>query len=315
MQFKTFICHFLVITSVTLPTITKAEDALEKKHGIIVTPFTGYRYDVFQWSIPKGYASSGKKISELTWKNHISETGIKIETKPEENRFNFQGQLKYGYILKQSRNQDSDWDDIGEFARSFSNVKGNVFDLSGAVGFSRNMASMLITYYMGIDYSKYKMRNYGLYYSIHRFHNQNINSILGHEHPKSQLVASYNFSNYSPWLGASINYSFNDKFTIIPTVKLYLFSLFAKADWVINEGFKHDPSFTDKAFGIGGSFDTELLYKYSNNLDLRLNVGIKKLVMTKGKKKAFYVDDTISCKLKKLSFVSSSVSAGIKYHF
>ena len=138
----------------------------------------------------------------------------------------------------------------------------------------------------------------------------NINNILGRTNPKSQLVASYNFSNYSPWLGASINYSFNDKFTIIPTVKLYLFSLFAKADWVINEGFKHDPSFTDKAFGIGGSFDTELLY-----LDLRLNVGIKKLVMTKGKKKAFYVDDTISCKLKKLSFVSSSVSAGIKYHF
>jgi hypothetical protein len=123
MQFKTFICHFLVITSVTLPTITKAEDALETKHGIILTPFTGYRHDVFQWSMPKGYASSGKKISELTWKNHISETGIKIETKPEESRFNFQGQLKYGYILKQSRNQDSDWDDIGEFARSFSNVR------------------------------------------------------------------------------------------------------------------------------------------------------------------------------------------------
>ena len=158
-QFKNFSCCFLIIISLTFPLISKAVDVLETKEGIILTPFTGYRYDIFQWSIPAGKTSNLRKLSELTWRNYISETGVKIETKPENNQFNFQGQLKYGYILKKSQNQDSDWDKIGEFSRTFSTVKGNVLDVSGAIGFSRNLANTIVTYYVGIDHTKYRIAN------------------------------------------------------------------------------------------------------------------------------------------------------------
>lgn len=318
MYLKTFICHFLVVTSLTLPILSRADEVLDKTPKFIITPFTGYRYDIFQWSIPDGTSSTDKKLSELTWKNHLSETGIKVENIPEENQLNFLGQFKYGHILNRSKNQDSDWNNIGEFSRSFSSVKGNTFDLSGAVGFSQNISPILITYYMGIDYSKYRMKNYGLYYSINRFHDQNINNIdeLGLTHPRSQLVASYKFSNYAPWLGASINYSFNEEFSIIPTVKLYLFYLYGQADWVLRNDLKHNPSFTHKALGIGASFDTELLYRYNNKLDFRMNIGIKKFNMTQGREKIFFADNTnYSRDLKKLSLFSSCISAGIRYKF
>ncbi len=318
-NFKSFVCYFIIITSLALSTACKAdEEAVGKTQKFIITPFAGYRYDVFRWSIPEANSTNSKKNSELTWKNHISETGIKIEMQPEGNQFSFQGQLKYGYILPKSRNQDSDWDNIGEFSKAFSSVKGNTFDLSGAIGFSQNITPVLVTYCMGIDYSKCRMQSYGVHYSINRLRNQNISNIdkLGRIYPKSQLVTRYNFSNYSPWLGASMNYSFNDKFSIIPTVKLYLFFLYGQANWVLRDDFQHNPSFVHKALGIGASFDNELLYKHSNNLDLRVNLGIKKLSMTKGKDKAFLANNTtLSKDLKKLSLFSSFISGGIRYHF
>jgi len=314
MQLRTFIRYFLIITLSTFPLISKAEEVLETKSSIIVTPFTGYRYDLFQWSVPYGGSSTDRTASELTWKNHISETGIKIETRPEENQFNFQGQLKYGYILSNSKSQDSDWDERGEYARSFSSVKGNIFDLSGSIGFSQKLANSLVTYYLGMDYTKYLMKDYGLNYKISRFHNTNITNMLGQTESKSKLVAKYNFDNYSPWIGASIDYSVNDKFSIIPTIKLYLFYLSGQANWVLREDLRHSPSFTHKALGIGASFDTELLYQYTNNLAFKAIVGIKKFDMKKGTDKTFFADGTNASRdLKKLSLFSSSISAGIKY--
>ena len=314
MQLRTFIRYFLIITLSIFPLISNAEEVLETKYGIIVTPFTGYRYDIYQWSTPYGSSSTDRTLSELTWKNHISETGLKIETKPEENQFNFQGQLKYGHILSNSKNQDSDWDELGEFARSFSSVKGSILDLSGSIGFSQKLANSLVTYYLGLDYTKYLMKDYGLNYKIHRFYNTNITNMLGQTEPRSKLVAKYNFNHYAPWIGASIDYSVNDKLSIIPTIKLYFFYLSGRANWILREDLAHSPSFTDKALGIGASFDTELLYQYSNNLAFKANVGIKKFDMKQGVRKTFIANgDTHSSELKKLSLFSSSVSAGIKY--
>ena len=316
MQLRTFIRYFLIITLSTLPLISKADEILETKRGIIVTPFTGYRYDIYQWSTPYGSSSTDRTLSELTWKNHISETGLKIETKPEENQFNFQGQFKYGRILSNSKNQDSDWDELGEFARSFSSVKGNILDLSGSMGFSRKLTNSLVTYYLGMDYTKYLMKDYGLNYKMYRLYNTDIiiPNASGQIESKSKLVSKYNFNHYAPWIGASIDYSFNDKFSIIPTIKLYLFYLSGQADWVLRENLRHDPSFTHKALGIGGSFDTELLYQYTNNLAFKANVGIKKFDMKKGTHKTFFANGTNASRdLKKLSLFSSSISAGIKY--
>ena len=316
MQLSTSIRYFLIITLATLPLISKAEDVSEATRNIIVTPFTGYRYDIFKWATPNGTSSTDPILSELTWKNNISETGIKIGTKPAENQFNFLGQFKYGRILGSSKNQDSDWDNIGEFSRTFSSVKGNIFDLSGSVGFSKAWKNTLINYAIGIDYTKYQMRDYGLYYSINRVQDEYISDPLGRTHPKSQLVKKYNFDNYAPWVGASMDYSVSDKLSIVPTIKLYLFYLYGKGYWVLRDDFQQNPSFTGKALGIGASFDTALLYKYTNNLDFKVNIGIKKFDMKQGRQKTFLANGTdVTTDLKKLSLFSSSVSVGIKYQF
>ncbi len=301
------------ITLSTLPLVVKAEDEVENQR-LIIAPFTGYRYDIYQYSIPLGTSSTDKTLSKLTWKNHISETGIKIKTIPEENQFNLLGQIKYGHILSKSKNQDSDWDDIGEHSKSFSSVKGNIFDLSGAVGFSKILAKTFVTYYAGIDYTKYQMKDYGLYYSINRFYNRNVNNLLGQRESKSTLTSKYTFDNYAPWLGVSINYPINDKITFIPTVKVYLFYLSSQANWILRNDLKHNPSFIQKALGFGASFDGELLYKYNNNLDLKTNIGIKRLDMFQGRDKMFIANgEDFTRDLKTLSFLSSSISCGIRY--
>jgi hypothetical protein len=302
----------LIIALLTFSSMSKAEEIISNKHSIIMTPFVSYRYDVFQWSALDNH----NKPTELTWRFHIAETGLKIETVPEENQFNFLGQMKYGYILNNSKNQDSDWDDIGEYARSFSSIKGNTFDLSGAIGFSHAFKSMLITYYLGMDYNKYQTKNYGLTYTIRRTRDTHNSLNLGQTKTKSMLVSKYDFNNYAPWLGVSINYPINDNLSITPVLKLYLFYLHGKADWVLRKSLKHDPSFYDKALGIGASFDTKLLYKYSENLDFNINAGIKRFDMQKGSKKTFFSNGDFSTKkIEKLSLSSLIFSTGVRYNF
>jgi hypothetical protein len=308
----------LLISAVllTLPFSVKANNT--EDYGIRITPFTGYRYDVYQWSIPQGDSVKDAKASELTWRNHIWETGIKLETEKEDRKINFLGQAKYGIILNNSKTQDSDWDEIGEYSRSLSKVQGNSIDISGAIGYSQVFSKALLTYYVGMDYTKYNLKDYGLYNKIDRDPNtNNINhAYLGQRYPNSKLVTKYSFDNYAPWVGLSLNYQISDNLSIIPFIKAYGFYLNGESDWVLRDDVKHDPSFIDKATGYGASIDTEVLYKYSDNLDFRVNLGIKGLKMLKGNKKAFAVDgETDKTKLKDLTFISSSVSAGIKYRF
>jgi hypothetical protein len=112
----------------------------EKTTNIIVTPSVAYRYDVFKWFIP--HPQYNHKLSELIWKNHIIQPGIKIELEPEENGFTFLGQFKYGYILKSySKSWDYDWlyGASSPSSKNLSSVRGNILDLSGAVGYSVNL--------------------------------------------------------------------------------------------------------------------------------------------------------------------------------
>ena len=305
----------LLLSALTTVANTIPVNNIPSSNTISVTPFAGYRYDVFQWSTPMGSCSTENKASELTWKNHIVETGVKVETPPEDRGFNFLGQMKYGIILNNSTMKDADWDNLGEFSTSISRVKGNIVDLSGAVGVSRQLFSALITYYLGMDYTKYQMKNYGLNYKTNRYFNSYINDTLGQTHPKSQLVSKYSFDNYAPWVGVSIFYPINDKISLKPTIKAYLFYILSKADWVLRDDYVKGTSFTHRAFGTGASIDTELLYQYNQKLDIHANIGFKIFRMLEGRKKHFRHGYTYSNDLKKLSFMSSSISGGIKYKF
>jgi len=161
----------------------------EKSTNFIVTPSVAYRYDVFKWSIPDDIFRN-KKLSELIWKNHIIQPSIKFEIEPKTNQFTFLGQVKYGYILKNpSKSYDLDWihnnHTLQLYSKTKSSVKGNIFDLSGAVGYSINLLNNnLLTFYVGYDYTDYRNKDYGsrqlLNYSEYHSHliNLFLNTIL-----------------------------------------------------------------------------------------------------------------------------------------
>ena len=133
----TLLLAILLINNTTVLADSGSKE--EKTTNFIVTPSIAYRYDVFKWSVP--YLQFNKKLSELIWKNNIIQPGIKFEIEPHPNQFTFLGQVKYGYILKNpSKSWDYDWLGNSEpYSKTLSSVKGNILDLTGAVGYSINL--------------------------------------------------------------------------------------------------------------------------------------------------------------------------------
>lgn len=302
----------LFVSNSALATSPEEFTKVDKTTSFIVTPSLAYRYDVFKWSVP--HPQFNRKLSELIWKNHIVQPGIKFEIEPKANQFTFLGQVKYGYILKNtSKSWDYDWlDNTEPFSKTFSQVKGNILDLSGAIGYSVNLfKDNLLTFYLGYDYTDYKNKNYG-------FHQL----ALGQDkvvYPFNQIGQKYYFKTKSPWVGLSVNTQLNNKFSIIPTIKLYSFNYVGKGYWLLRDDVKQDPSMKHNAKGRGLGFDVDFLYKYSDNLDFKINLEVKKLKMKTGKEKAFYNANIFggeriaTRKLFDLSLISSSISAGLKY--
>jgi hypothetical protein len=298
----------------------------EKITNFIVTPSVAYRYDVFKWSIPSTNFPD-KKLSELTWKNYVIQPGIKIEIEPTANGFTFLGQGKYGYILK---NKSKSWDKDWEFhkpkrsnkiksridSNSVSAVKGNVLDLSGAIGYSVNLFSdNLLTFYLGYDYTDYKNSNYGARQLVN-----NQNDVV---FSSNQLFQKYNFKTKAPWVGLSVNVPLNDKFLFKPTIKYYSFKYVGKGYWIHKNNFKKNPSFKDTARGQGFGAGVDLLYKYSHNLDFNINLETKRFKMKKGNQQTYFTvnrvthepERVVTKKLWGLSFNSYSISGGIRYKF
>jgi hypothetical protein len=298
----------LLIANTTLADIDSKE---EKPTNFIVTPSVAYRYDVFKWSVP--YPQFNKKLSELIWKNHIVEPRIKIEIEPQSNQFTFLGQAKYGYILKHpSKKLDYDWesDSSKPTSKSLSAVRGKIIDLSGAVGYSVGLVKdSLLTFYLGYDYTDYKNKNYGYRQLIFE----------GETLPLNQLISKYFFKTYSPWVGLSINTPITDRFQVIPTIKYYSFKYVGRGYWLLRDDLKQDPSMKHNAKGAGLGVDVDLLYKYSDNLDFKINLETKKLKMKTGKDQAFYNknnyggEKVVNRQLYDLSLMSSSISIGINY--
>ena len=284
---------------------------------ISISPYAGIRHDFLQWSFGD---NDIPKLSELTWKNKIAEIGVEILTEPTHGQFNFMGLVKYGKILDDSENQDSDWDQMGEFSRTFSKVKGNTFDISGAVGISQDRFAKfpyaLVTHYFGFDYNYSNNRQHGLISTIDRIRFTPINLPTGRIFPKSKLVSTYKYNNFAPWYGINLHYKLNDKLSFVPFIKAYIFGYRAEADWILRDDFAHDPSFKHKVFGAGLSLDAKLLYKATNNLDIFANVGIKRLGLINGTSTTFFSDgESSSEKLKDLKILTKTLSIGAKYKF
>ena len=306
---------FLIVLLTVATALADIYSKEEKTTNFIVTPSVAYRYDVFKWSIPHGEFTN-KKNSELIWKNHIIQPSIKFEIEPKSNQLTFLGQAKYGYILKnQSDSYDLDWLHSATesllYSKTKSAVKGNIFDLSGAVGYSVNLfKNNLLTFYVGYDYSDYRNKNYG---------SRQLLNYRGIPFSSNELVQKYYFKTQAPWLGLSFNAPLNERFTIIPTIKFYSFKHISKGYWIHRPDLKQDPSLKNNAKGTGLGFDVDFAYKYSNNLDFTLNLETKRFKMKKGQNQAFYSATDVggervaSGKLLDLTHMSSSISAGLKY--
>ncbi|MDR2008248.1 MAG: hypothetical protein LBQ34_04675 [Alphaproteobacteria bacterium] len=313
----------LLVSSAALAANSTQTIETEPNTNFVITPSMAYRYDVFKWSIPSDRFPQ-HKLSELVWKNHIVQPSIKIETEPKPKQFTFLGQAKYGYILKNpSKSWDYDWYSSDEktselHSKTKSYVRGNILDLSGAVGYSVNLLeNNLLTFYVGYDYTDYRNKDYGCFQLL------DINELTI---SYNQLISKYYFKNQVPWVGLSLETQLNNKFSIIPTIKYYSFKYIGRGYWLFRTDYEQNPSFKHNAKGYGLGVEIDFLYKYSNNLDFKIGLETKKFKMKNGNVKTFYsekekksamfnfgkkVSDTN--KLYGLNLISSSISVGFRY--
>jgi hypothetical protein len=313
----------LLVSSTTLATIPTKPVEIKETSNIVITPSIAYRYDVFKWSIPSDRFLQNK-LSELVWKSQIIQPSIKLELEPQTNQLTISGQVKYGYILKNnSKSWDLDW--FGNhrydqpFSKTLSSVKGNILDLSGAVGYSLGLFKQnLLTFYVGYDYNDYKNNQYGI--------RQLANNQNKLQYPFNKLVSKYYFKTQSPWIGLSLKTTLNDKFSIIPTIKYYSFKYTGRGYWVLCNDLQQNPSFKHTAKGKGLGFNVDFLYKYSDNLNFKIGLETKMFKMKHGNKKIFFTEETKKSplyrmggdtpktgKIYDLSLISSSISVGLKY--
>lgn len=311
----------LLISITALAVNPPKPEEIKESSNIVVTPSIAYRYDVFKWVIGDHYFP-GKKASELIWKNRILQPSIKIEIEPKANQFTFLGQVKYGHILKnQSKSWDHDWDlkrdGTGNVTSKLvsttkSQATGNILDLSGAIGYSLGLfKESLLTFYVGYDYTDYRNKNYG---------DKQLAYETNFSFSSGGLGQKYNFITRSPWLGLSVNAPITDRFQITPTIKFYSFKHIGKGYWIHRGDLKQNPSLKNTAKGQGLGFNLDFIYKYSDNLDLMLNLENKRFKIKKeGTNKMFLNSRAIggerveTIKLIDLSLRSSSISAGFNY--
>lgn len=170
---------------------------------------------------------------------------------------------------------------------------------------------LLLTFYVGYDYTDYRNKNYGFFQLAY-----DQNKL---EYPFNKLGSKYYFKTQAPWIGLSVNAPLNDKFSIIPTIKLYSFKYVGKGYWLLRDDLKQNPSFKHNAKGTGLGFDVDFIYKYSDNFSFQINLEVKNLKMKSGQKQTFFSADSRNLeivdtgKLFDLSLISSSISAGFRY--
>jgi hypothetical protein len=307
---------FLLVNTALADSYSKEE----KTTNFIVTPSIAYRYDVFKWSVPCNRFPD-KKLSELVWKNRIIQPSIKVELEPRTNQLTFLGQVKYGHILKnQSKSWDYDWyyekDGTGNIISQSDSITksqatGNILDLSGAVGYSLGLfEKSLLTFYLGYNHSDYRNKNYG---------DKQLAYKTNFSFSSGGLSQKYYFKTYSPWVGLSINTPITDRFQVVPTIKFYSFKHIGKGYWIHRCDLKQNPSLKNTAKGKGIGFDLDFIYKYTHNLDFKINLEVIKLKMKIGKNQAFYNsfyfgdERVFTGKLFDLTHISSSITAGLKY--
>ena len=172
------------------------------------------------------------------------------------------------------------------------------------------------TYYLGFDCNYSSFEQFGLNYKINRQDGGMQLYPLGQLNTNTELVSTYKYQNYAPWVGAKLHYKLNDKLSFSPFLKAYLFVYKAEADWKLRNDFKHDPSFIQTATGTGLSLDAELLYKAANYLDIHANIGVKKLTMLKGTDTTYLSNGRVaSGSLKDLTMLTSTLNIGARYKF
>ncbi|NRB10292.1 MAG: hypothetical protein HRU35_01560 [Rickettsiaceae bacterium] len=291
----------------TKPT-NKSPYKAKKSPRLEVIPLLGVRNDTYVWS---------HTLSKLKWDSIVPEAGVKVTFKPKAKRVFFSASIKYGSIAGDSTFLDRDFDKLGEFSRTSSKLKGDILDISGEVRIPAEKKSVVdINYLYGIDYLRHNFKAFGLDVKIDRELNGTELGPTGKILPDSLQVTNYEIDTYAPWLGISLGFKINKKFSVVPTTKLYFFYSTADANWILRDDFKHPRSFTVRGLGFGASLDINSIYKITNNLDFTGNLGVKYFSAGAATEENFLANGSVTtASLNRLYLLSKYANIGLKYKF
>ena len=277
---------------------------------------TGYRVDDIDWNIAGDINGNNPNIiSELQWEG-LESFQLKMANKTVFNQlFLLRGSLAYGWIFD-GENQDSDY--LGdnrtlEFSRSNNNSdEGNMLDASFGLGWQFTFGRSDFVMAPVIGYS---------------YHEQNLTMTDGYQTipssgPFPGLDSTYETEWKGPWIGLDFTFRTDEKRKITPeietliSIEYHWADFYADADWNLRTDFAHPKSYEHEADGHGFILNMGLKFIFNYHWLLNVNLDYQNWSTDPGIIRFFKTDGTTPTqRLNEVNWTSTTIMAGIEYHF
>lgn len=213
----------------------------------------GYREDRFRWSI-SAPGGNPDVLSELTWKDlcsyNLMGTG-KISIYSITARF----KGDYGKIYH-GQNRDSDYLESGrkqEYSRSINDAgKGEVFDLSAAIGFQTTWFCQMLKIIPLAGWSHHELH-------LRQFHGRQTIDFDGEPGKISNLHSNYRAKWDGPWVGGDL-FCYLGSWTLYGTFEYHWAHYKGQGHWNLRWDFLKD--FRQKAHATGTFYTLGTQYQF-----------------------------------------------------
>lgn len=271
-----------------------------------VTLEAGYRRDSLHWNVA-GPDQKPNILSDLHWKDlQIAQGAVNLFIEPWCNIL-LRGKGDYGVILK-GHNTDQDFAGHNRthlFSSSHSQVRGNVYDLSGGIGYILDYCCFKFIPLIGYSYHEQYFRMNHLHSDVDK-----INDFVG---PISGLHSHYRARWSTGWTGFDFEFDCSCWPIVYGTFEYHWTSYHGTGHWNLRKDF--DKDFQQHASGNGQILTLGLEYAFNSCWCTGLEASWQFWKTCKGHDRVFFDNDTFVSRLNVVRWNSFSIMGNISCSF
>lgn len=277
-----------------------------------------YRLAEFDWNIAGDLSGASPNIlSELTWSDLEIAQVTAAARMDLGRRVILQINGDYGQIIS-GNNQDSDYagdNRTAEFSRSNNTSRGNVDDVSLALGYPFRVFDMMV--------GKYALITPLIGYSVHHqnFVMKDGVQTIPASGPFSGLNSSYNAQWVGPWLGMNMRLQANARTMLFIDMGYHWADYQAEANWNLRDDLTHPVSYRHSATGQGVVAALAVSRTLSKRWEVLMRIEAQRWTTEPGVDVVYEVDATTKAiqasatRLNEVNWKSHALGVAAIFHF